>query len=84
MPCKLTFNVLLQIQERSSQFLGKYKVVHRRWQENIVCGNRNQDLERGETSGLETGSLGSRTGLFLILFGHSTIIYLKSRCLWND
>ena len=46
---KFTFNVLLQIQERSSQFLGKYRLVHRGWQEDIVCGDCKQNLD-GETT----------------------------------
>ena len=36
--CKFTFNVLLQIQERSSNLLRKYTVVHRPWQKDIACG----------------------------------------------
>ena len=36
-----------------------------------------------QMSGLETGSLGPRTGSFLILFGHSVIVYLKPWCLSN-
>ena len=34
-------------------------------------------------SGLETGSLGPRTALFLIIFGHSMIVPLKPSCLSN-
>ena len=63
-PCKFICNVLLQIQERSSQFSGKYRLVHRGWQKEIVCGDCNQDINRGKTSGLETVSLDPRTGYF--------------------
>ena len=45
-PGKFIFNVLLQMQERSSQLLEKYKLVHRGWQRDIVCGDCNQDLGR--------------------------------------
>ena len=45
-PCKFTFNVLVQIQERSSQFLGNYRLVHKGLQDDIVCSDCNQDLDR--------------------------------------
>ena len=50
-PCKFTFNVLVQIQERSSQFLGNYRLVHKGWQEGTVCGDCNQDLDRENRQG---------------------------------
>ena len=50
--CKFTFNVLLQIQKkRSSQVLRKYRLVHRGWQEDNVCGDCNQDLDRVKRQG---------------------------------
>ena len=48
---KLSLTVLLQIQERSSQLLGKYRLVHRIWQEDIVCGDCNQDLDNEKRQG---------------------------------
>ena len=38
-------------QERSSQLLEKYKLVHRGWQRDIVCGDCNQDLGRDKRQG---------------------------------
>ena len=51
MPCKFTFKVLVQMQERCSQLLEKYRLVHRGWQEDIVCGDCNQDLDREKRQG---------------------------------
>ena len=44
-------SVLLQIQERSSQFLRKYRLVHRAWQEDITCGDCIQDRDSHKCQG---------------------------------
>ena len=44
-------NVLLQIQKISSRFLEEYGLVHREWQEDIVCGDCSQDLDGEKCQG---------------------------------
>ena len=70
-PGKFTFNVLLQMQERSSQLLEKYKLVHRRWQRDIVCGKCNQDLDREKRQFSKASLLMEKQVIFVIKCGHA-------------
>ena len=57
MPCKFTLSVVLQMQERSNQLLGKYRLVHRERQEDSLCSDCNRDLDKEKRQGQKVALL---------------------------